>query len=308
MVLRMATQNIGLTGSSGMLGRHLRAALDKAGARVAAVGRQEWDLRKWCEAEHLDGVFAGVSAVVHAGALVPKAGQAVSDAQIYDANVRACINLGQWALARGVALVFVSGAIVYADPNAIGADEGATVGWSGLGGYYGLSKLLAEDALLRLRQRGLRIAIVRPSSIYGIGLSAEKMISRFIAAAEAGQTITLVPPVDDRVDLVHAADVAVAIRAILEKQAWDIFNIASGVAPSIGELAHACVRMAGRGAVRVEGAAQARPPETRYALDTGKARERLGWQPGIDLDEGLAMSANEVLLPRLAESARGSAT
>jgi UDP-glucose 4-epimerase len=303
----MATQVIGLTGAGGMLGRHLRAALDEAGMRVAAVGRQEWDLRNWCEAEQLDRLFAGAGAVVHAAALVPKAGQASSDAQIYDANVRACVNLGHWALARGVAMVFVSGAIVYADPHAIGADEGAALGWSGLGGYYGFSKLLAEDALLRMRQSGLKVAIVRPSSIYGSGLPAEKMISRFIAAAKAGQTITLAPPVDDRVDLVHAADVAAAIRAILEKQAWDTFNIASGGVPSIAELAHACLQMAGHGAVRVEGVAQARLPVTRYALDTGKARERLGWQPGISLAEGLAMSGSDALLPRTAESALGSA-
>jgi UDP-glucose 4-epimerase len=238
--------------------------------------------------------------VVHAGALVPRAGQAASDAQMYDANVRACVNLGQWALKRGVALVFVSGAIVYADPNAVDADESAPLGWSGLGGSYGLSKLLAEDALLRLRQSGLKLAVVRPSSIYGSGLQADKMISRFIAAAGSGETITLTPPVDDRVDLVHAADVAAAVSAILQKQDWDTFNVASGVAPSIAELAQASVRMSGCGAVRVHGEVQTRPPVTRFLLDTGKARARLGWQPRVGLAEGLAMSAGGALLPRAA--------
>jgi nucleoside-diphosphate-sugar epimerase len=66
--------------------------------------------------------------------------------------------------------------------------------------------------------------------------------------------------------------------------------------------------MAGHGAVRVEGVAQARPPVTRYALDIAKARKRLGWQPAISLAEGLAMSASDVLLPRARETALGSAT
>ena len=91
--------------------------------------------------------------------------------------------LGLWALTRDIPLIYISGGISYYDPHATNISEDAELGWSGLGGCYGLSKLLGEDALKRLRKRGLKLAILRASSIYGAGMKSNKVISRFIENA-----------------------------------------------------------------------------------------------------------------------------
>lgn len=298
----MVLNRVGLTGATGMLGRHVRAALEKVGAQVVAVSRASvpgseaggWDLADWRLPTELDALFPGVQAIVHAGAMVPTDGL-VDEGRMFNANVRACVNLGQWAISTNVPLIYVSGAIVYEDTDKEGHKEDAALGWNGLGSFYGFSKLLAEDVLRRLCRRGLRLAVVRPSSIYGCGLSPAKMISRFLVTAREGGVIELFPPACDRVDLIHAADVSRAILAILERDIWDTFNIASGRPVSIKELAEACVSVAGRGGVSLQGdkTLSERDPITRFSLNTDRAKNQLVWQPLYDIEQGLGMMLQE---------------
>lgn len=291
----MVLNKVGLTGSNGMLGRHLRAALEASGAEVMAVSRTgadgsaAWDLSEWLGMEVLEQIFSGVQAVVHAGAFVQPSGT-VDEARMFDANVRACLNLGQWAMNRNVPLLYISGAIVYADPCQPLQNESAPLGWSGLGGFYGLSKLLAEDVLMRLRQQGLNLSVLRPTSIYGHGIGADKMVSRFLATAVTGNAIELSQPVGDRVDLVHAADVSDAAVASLKNECWETLNVSSGKPVSILELAEACVYVAGSGRIEVRGEPPANhKTSVKYSLDISLAAERIHWQPRIDMHKGLSM-------------------
>ena len=300
----MVLKKIGLTGSSGILGRHLQAALEKAGAMVVPVSRTAekspvsacWNLAEWLVTEDLDGLFEGVQAVIHAGAMVQPSGN-VDESLMYDTNVRACLNLGKWAMWRDIPVIFISGAIVYADTLATEQKEDAPLGWSGLGGFYGFSKLLAEDVFLRLHQQGLKLAVVRPTSIYGYGITSDKMVKRFLDIAETGGVIELTNPVHDRVDIVHAADISRAVVAILKKSCWDIFNISSGNPISIKELAEECVRCTSRGTVSISGKmAVDYKPAVRYSLNTEKAKICLEWLPEIDIQRGMNMILQERVL------------
>jgi nucleoside-diphosphate-sugar epimerase len=300
----MVLNKIVLTGATGMLGRHVRETLQKVGVKVVALSREYspnenisgWDLATWLPMTELDDLFDGAQAVVHVGAMLPKQTELINEGLMFQANVRACLNLGQWAISRNVPVVHISGAIVYAEHDRHGLTEDAALGWSGLGGFYGFSKLLAEDVFKRLTQQGLNLAILRPTSIYGFGLSTDKMISRFLTMAREGRVIELNHPVEDRVDFVHAADVALAILAILETEDWDTFNIASGHAVSIIELAEACISIAGRGSVFLnKDSSTSRLAINRYALNIDKAKSRLGWHPKFDIKQGLRLMHHEIL-------------
>lgn len=291
----MVLGKVGLTGCTGMLGRHLQAALKAAGADVKAVSRSGtdgsavWDLSKWLDMEELDKLFLGSQAIIHAGALVQPSGE-VDEELMFNSNVRACLNLGQWSMRRNVPLLLISGAIVYANPLASKQHESALMGCNGLGGFYGLSKLLSEYVLNPLREKGLKLCVLRPSSIYGFGISKDKMVARFLGNAIRGENIILNHPVNDRVDIVHAADVANATIAAIKNECWETMNISSGNPVSIIELAKACVAVTGKGRIEIQGKFYLNyEPSTTYSLDISRAYERLKWQPCVETTKGLKM-------------------
>lgn len=301
----MLLNTIAVTGSTGMLGRHVTVALDMAGFQVIPLSRsrktvgkgRSWDLTCWKTMEELDELFKGVDAIVHAGAAVPKMLCTTPEAGQFDANVRACMNIAEWARSRKIPIVYISSATVYADPNLVGIKEEASLGWSGLGGFYSMTKLISEDIFRREKMAGLQCAILRPSSIYGVGLFREKMVNSFITKAVAGETIELTEPVNDSVDLIHAADVANSIVRVLYTKSWETFNLAAGRLTSILELANACVIVAENGRVQVKASSNSRRvAETRFGLSCDRAKRLLDWRPHIGLTVGLTAMLNGVIL------------
>lgn len=291
----MVLKVIAVTGATGMLGRHVSAALTAEGFNVVPCSRGgesvsgcTWDLTQWKSERELDALFDGVDAVVHAGAAVPKAGLLLDDGDTFNANVRACFNLAGWARRRSKPVVYISGAVVYADINRDGIQESDPLGHSGLGGLYGMTKLLGEDVLRREEQCGMKLAVLRPTSIYGAGLAPGKMLTNFLETARRGGTIELKPPVEDRIDFVHAADVADAVARVLHTAIWETFNIGSGRTTSVLELAEACVRVAGCGEVKVQAGAESAPKgSVRFGVNCARASSRLGWQAHMDLLDGI---------------------
>ena len=299
----MVLDVVGLTGSTGVLGKHIKAVLKNNGLKVIENNRHEnhgensWNLTEWCTDDKFREFFPNVQAIVHAGAIVPK-DIPVEPSILFLANTTACLNLGLWALSNDVPLIYISGGISYYNPHAIDIHEEAELGWSGLGGSYGLSKLLGEDSLRRLRQRGLKLSIVRASSIYGAGMSSTKIISKYIKSAVHDAEIKLFPPVEDTVDLIHAYDVSSAVCEILKKKKWTDFNIASGNMISFYSLANTCVELFGGGKVAVAGGnEQADCVKATFNLNFDKAKTELDWSPKVDLKLGLEMVYKSKYLP-----------
>lgn len=291
----MVLEKIGLTGATGMLGRHIYAALKSAGMEIFPTSRSihvsfaKWDLCEWLSHDEFDAIFPEVDAIVHAGASVNRS-EEEGEAYMFNANVRACLNLGQWALSRNIPVIYISGAIVYEDSYALLQSESAMTGWKGLGGFYGFSKLLAEDVMLRLRQQGLKIAILRPTSIYGNNLHKEKLVQRFLGLAVSDQAIELSAPAEDRVDLIHAADVARAVISVLKHNKWDTFNLSSACPISIKELAQACIDVAGKGRISISSKTTSNyQSSVMYSLDCEYAAESLKWRPLVGIHLGLNM-------------------
>ncbi len=287
-----------------MVGRHVVQALLDRGIAIASASIRSvslpspqcswtaWDLRQWRDPEELEHIFPGVDALLHVGAIVPKADAAVEDHEILDANVRSCLALAQWAEKTGKPMIFLSGSTVYEDPGKQQIRETDPKTNRGFGGFYGFSKKSAEDLLDHIAARGLKLGILRPSSIYGFGLSHEKMIMKFLAQASAGQTIELTPPVEDRVDLIHASDVAEAMLALLEHEAWGVYNIASETPSSMLEIAQACVKAVGKGDIRIMAERRARTPVMRFNLCCDAARKAFHFCPKIVLDKGIERTWN----------------
>ena len=284
----MEVKKVALTGPRGMLGRHIAARLEQVGIGVAPVGRDRWDLRQYRSIEELDSVMSGIEAVIHAGALTPRPGRVLDRGELCDVNIRACAALGAWAAARNVPLVYVGSAGIYV-PQDNASSEDAPLAVPPYGGLYGTTKVLGEFVLAALLAEGLRLCVLRVTSIYGAGMHSEKLVAHMLASAGKGHAIVLTPPIEDRINFVHAADVAEAALAALRRGSTGSFNIAGPALVSMRELADACIAAAGRGRVETTAAADGRPASRRFDVSGRNAEAELGYCPKIALSEGLSM-------------------
>jgi len=161
---------------------------------------------------------------------------------------------------------------------------------------YGAGKLAGEATARAFHYTyGLPTVIVRPFNTYGPNSHHEgdsgEVIPRFIVRVMNG-----LPPVIFG-DPTHARDftyVTDTVRGILDAAACDeligqTLNIAFGRPRTIGEVADAVLRAAGREDLVPE-IGPPRPGDVHlHYAQTTKAQKMIGWKPAIALEEGVAL-------------------
>lgn len=160
---------------------------------------------------------------------------------------------------------------------------------------YASSKLMQE---FMLRQgfwgTGVDVGILRLQNVYGPGQSMNNpytgVLSIFCRQILEGKTLNIFEDGDIIRDFVLVDDVVAAFIAIgrAEKMPAEILDIGVGKAASILQVAQKLLTVLGQdpGKVTVTGAF--RPGDIRYAVaDISRAKAHLGWEPRVDVDEGL---------------------
>ncbi len=290
-----------LTGVNGMIGRHMHALLKSRNYDVAQIDRSIWDFTNWKSISELDYMLDGVGVVFHFAAALPKANSSDGSfnndqsRNIFDVNVRSCLNIAEWAQKRNIPIVFLSGATVYKNPHAKKIVENSPEVVQGLGGLYGYSKLLAEKVIAHYVSQGLDAIILRPSSVYGYGLGSDKLVNSCLVSAEKNSEIVLSEP-NNHINLIHAADVSEAALIGYEKKAWGVYNIASDSAVSIRELAENAIIVANGGGLFIESESANSESFVRFDLDCTKAKDAFGFKQNIQISEGLKLMYTKKLL------------
>ena len=289
---------IAVTGANGMTGSHMVSLLKSKGIPVKAVTRQEWDLTEWKSFDELDHIFGSVLAVFHFGAQLPYndfKNDNRQTQQIFDANIRSCLNLAEWAKLRNVPIVFLSGAVVYKDPHTSKIIETDPKVVSGFGGFYGYSKLAAENIFSHFSAEGLKCIILRPSSIYGYGLPSEKLVQNYINIAASGGKIQVAGS-KNRINLIHAYDVVNAALKAYKSSAWGVFNISSDTSNSILEIAEIAVSISEKGSIDIMDNVDNNCFE-RFDLDSKLAKKDFGFEARVNLKEGMLLMKNKMFIP-----------
>ena len=290
---------IAITGANGMTGSHMMGLLKSRGIPVKAITREVWNLAEWKSFDELDLIFGSVSAVFHFGAQIPNNynyNDNWQTQQIFDTNIRSCLNLAEWAKLRNVAIIFLSSAVVYKNPHAIKIRETDPKVVNGIGGFYGYSKILAEGIFSYLSESGLKCIVLRPSSLYGYGLPSNKLIQNYINIASSGGLIKITGS-RNKINFIHAYDVAnAALQAYINK-AWGIFNISSKEKNTILEVAEIAVCIAGSGSMVVTDDNKNDTSFTRFDLDSNLANKSFGFKTKIDLKEGMMLMKNKMITP-----------
>ncbi len=290
---------IALTGANGMTGCHMISLLKSKGIAYKAITRQEWDLTEWKSFDELDDIFGSVSAVFHFGAQLPYNdfdNENLQTQKTFDTNIRSCMNIAEWAKFRNVAIIFLSSAVVYKNPQASKIIETDSKVVNGLGGFYGYSKILAEGVLSHLSENGLKCIILRPSSLYGYGLPSDKLVQNYINIASSNGLIRIESP-RNKINFIHAYDVSNAALQAYTNKAWGVFNVSSREKNTILEVAEIAISISGSGSLIVKDDNQNDTAFTRFDLDSKLAKESFGFEAKISLKEGMTLMKNKMIAP-----------
>jgi nucleoside-diphosphate-sugar epimerase len=273
-----------VTGAGGFVGRHLVARLRADGWDVAALTRTDVDLA--------DPVAAATAVRTADPEIVFSlaAGRAKATAAERAATVQVNTSPGLVdALPdRCRAVVRLGSSTEYAAATGPLAEDAALRPRGFFGATKAAGSLLLQAAAA---ERGVRAAVLRAFQVYGPGDHPTRLVPVVLAAARTGATVPL-PPRLSRRDWVWVGDVVDAcVRAAQDPTLPNgtVLNIGTGVQTSTAELVAVAERVTGRPIETSPGAHPGRDWDTAdWVADPSAARRLLGWEPTVDLAEGLA--------------------
>lgn len=197
------------------------------------------------------------------------------------------------AMAKGARFLLASTSEVYGDPlqHPQREDYAGNVDPIGLRGVYDEAKRYAEALTMAYhRAHDLDTRIVRIFNTYGprMRLDDGRVVPNLIGQALRGEPLTVYGDGTQTRSFQFVADLVEGVYRLLLSNFNEPVNIGTSEEMSILEFAKRVNELTGNPAgivlkeeERIKGDPQTRRP------DTTRAREVLGWQPGIPLSEGL---------------------
>ncbi|HWO58626.1 MAG TPA: NAD-dependent epimerase/dehydratase family protein [Umezawaea sp.] len=294
-----------VTGGAGFIGMHVvpmllerdykvrifdnmfRGDRDKV-AELVATGNVELIDQDVRYGGAVQNAMKGCESVIHLAAV--SINKSVSDPyESVDINMVGNHNVFAAAADQGVRrLVYASSASVYGDPKKLPMHEDDEL--SPLTPYC-IAKRSGEDLLgFYQRSKGLSWVGLRFFNVYGPGQKTTayytSVINHFVNRLRQG-----LPPVIDgkgeqSMDFIHVTDIARSVVAALESEQDNVpVNIGTGIDTTVADLAKILIN-----AVGVDVEPQFNPRDvlvSRRAADITRAKEVLGWEPTITVEDGM---------------------
>lgn len=153
---------------------------------------------------------------------------------------------------------------------------------------YGVTKLASENLSRAFADEcGLPLVVLRYFSVYGPRQRPDMGYYRFIEAMLHDHPVTVTGDGFQMRSNTYISDCVAATVAALQAPIGETYNVGGDETASVWDILEKLTRLLGRkpNITRHPG----RPGDQRQtAADTTKLRRHLGWQPRIDLDQGLA--------------------
>ncbi|WP_027469006.1 UDP-glucose 4-epimerase family protein [Deefgea rivuli] len=304
-----------ITGANGFVGNALCSLLSQNDIPFRAVARQGDgetifvgnidSSTVWAEA------LADIDVIIHAAARVHVMNDASLDplAEFRKVNVEGTLNLARQAVAAGVhRFVFISSIKVNGEATKLGLPFNAYDMAAPLD-HYGVSKYEAEQGLLQLaKETGIEVVIIRPPLVYGPGVKAN--FAAMMKWLQKGVPLPLgtiqnkrsLVALDNLVDLIWTCThhPAAANQIFLAGDGEDLsttellqrmakaLNVTSRLIPVPMWALNFGAKLLGKAdmAQRLCGSLQ---------VNISKARDVLGWEPPVSVDEALLKTAQHYL-------------
>lgn len=294
-----------VTGGAGFIGSHVVDAYLAAGHEVAVIDNfstgsehnvntaarlHRVDLREPSAISSLVSSFKPDVVNHHAAqAEVPRSVEDPAfDAQV---NLIGGINLLKACVDHGVKkLIFIStGGALYGEPDVVPCDEDHPVRPLS---PYGTSKFCFEQYLGTFhRTFGLEYTVLRYANIYGprqdFKSEEGRVVAIFASRMLEGRPVTIDGDGEQARDMLYVGDVAMANLAALDRGANGTYHVSSGYAVTVNDMYRKLALLTDYSQPPQHGPRR-RGDVYRIALDNSRAQRDLGWQPAVQLEEGLA--------------------
>src|SRR5258706_2585985 len=136
---------------------------------------------------------------------------------------------------------------------------------------------------------GFPVVFTRAANVYGPGQQLYRIIPRTVFFIKTGRKLQLHGGGHSVRSFLHARDVADAtLRVARDAPAGQAFHLSTDLYLPIREVVEKiCHKLGVKFADAVEIVGDRPGKDAAYLLDSTRARQALGWQPGIDLDQGI---------------------
>lgn len=298
-------------GGAGYIGAHLVPMLLETGRLVTVLGRQAepshvlpegatYVMGDFGESELIANLLDLHNEVIHlAYATVPNTSFENPLADLLQ-NLPPTVQLFSEVAQRGGKLVLVSsGGTVYGEAVELPIHEDHPTRPIS---PYGVTKLTLENyAHLYSVTHGLQYMCMRPANAYGAGqrpFAGQGFISTAMASAIMGKSIKIFGDNGTIRDYIYVSDLAAGIVSALDKGGvGETYNIGSGIGLSNRDVVDAIkpILRELKGGVCVEVLPERAFDVKANILESAKLHEDTGWEPKVDLAEGLLLTRNWLL-------------
>jgi dTDP-glucose 4,6-dehydratase len=307
--LNWSGKKVLVTGAGGFIASHLTERLTEEGATVRALVHYN-ALGSWgwldssphrntldvlagdiCDRDSMRQAMQGAEYVFHLAALIAIPYSYSAPLSYIRTNVEGTLNILQTARDLGVTRVLhTSTSEVYGTALRVPIDEDHPLQGQS---PYSASKIGADKmAEAFYRSFEVPVVTVRPFNTFGPRQSARAVIPTIISQCLAGaQTIRLgsLSPLRDMNFVSNTVDGFLA-AAVAPEALGKTFNLGSGREISVGDLAQLIIQLTGSQAQILCDEQRIRPEQSevnRLLADNTRARQFLGWEPRVSLEEGL---------------------
>jgi dTDP-glucose 4,6-dehydratase len=293
-----------VTGGAGFLGSHLCDYLAERDFRVVCI--DNLDTGSLQNVEHLRGdnfqfvnhdvteyldVEGDVDVVYHLAALaspIDYLRMPLHSLKVGSYGTHHALGLAKWKRAR---FLLASTSEVYGDPQVHPQPETywGNVNPIGPRGVYDEAKRYAEALTMAYHgQQGVDTAIVRIFNTYGPRMRPNdgRAVPTFVRQALEGKPLTVFGDGTQTRSFCYVDDLIRGVVALAESEEHLPVNIGNPREFTLAELAETVLRVTGSKSEIVHEALPVDDPQVRQP-DITRAKQILGWEPEIELEEGL---------------------
>jgi len=277
---------VAVAGSDGFVGHHVCSQLEANGHSVIKIDiTNGLDL---CD-NSIVSKIEQIDAFIHLANLVYVPASYENPEKFYRINYLTTLNALEICRKYNARLIYAS-SYIYGTPQYLPVDENHPINPFN---PYAQTKVICEKLCEGYhRDFKVKVSILRPFNIYGVGQKGMLLIPEIIGQLKEGKKEIQLKAASPRRDYVNVKDVAGAFVACLDDtNDYSVFNVCSGSSVSVREITEIINRYL-KNKVTFLFAESDRPHEVNETLGSCEKLMSIGWKNTLTFEEGIQEIVN----------------